>query len=271
MFNKIRNAGKLGDKAKAGREREPLSGAHDGDVDRSGPPPRLELPRRPARPEIGSPFTGRPPHLKAVPPGGAATSRPATPARAQAESRPVSRPVAQPIAQPVSKPVSQPISKPVSQPISQPGTPARPAIPPYPTPGARGGAKPAGGAEVQSLGRLMLVGPSIRLNGEIKACERLIVEGEVEGELSETERLEVARGGRFHGSARVESCMVDGLFEGELEVRGVLTLRANGRIQGVVSYGEIEIERGGVIAGSFGERGEGQAARPAKSGGPRPT
>ena len=123
---------------------------------------------------------------------------------------------------------------------------------------------------MQSLGRLMLVGPKIRLTGEIKACERLIVEGEVEGEVSETERLEVARGGRFRGIAQVESCMVDGLFEGELDVRGVLTVRSNGRIQGAVRYGEIEIERGGLIAGSFGARGEERTARPVETGGPRP-
>ncbi len=175
------------------------------------------------------------------------------------------------------KPVDQagtprrPVSRPVSQPIEQP---ARPAIAPY----------PASGAEVRSFGRLMLVGPQIRLNGEIKACERLVVEGIVEGEVSATERLEVVRGGRFQGRAQIESCAIDGVFEGELEVRGVLSLKANGRIVGTVRYGEIEIERGGVIAGDFSAHGAAEASgrtataqsgrphtgHPAKPAGPRP-
>jgi len=170
------------------------------------------------------------------------------------------------VALPGPRPDGREVAQPLAQP-PQPISPARPVIPPYPVAGAR-----AKNAEVQSFGRMMLVGPQIRLKAEIKSCERLVIEGSVEGEVTETERLEIARGGHFLGVAKVESCLVDGLFEGELEVRGVLSLKANGQVKGSVRYGEIEIERGGTIAGSFGARAAGEAApaRAVKSGGPRP-
>lgn len=206
------------------------------------PPPRLELPRHRTAGAL------KPPHLKPV-------DQAAFPRRAEIPSDP--------------RASTRAVSRPVAQPIEQP---ARPAIPPYPVSGGRGvaatsaaptpgpQAPPARAAEVQSFGRLMLVGPQIRLKGEIKACERLVIEGMVEGEVSDTERLEVARGGRFQGTAHIESCAIDGDFEGELDVRGVLTLKANGRIAGKVRYGEIEIERGGIIAGDFRARGAAEAS-----------
>jgi cytoskeletal protein CcmA (bactofilin family) len=255
MFRKLRPGWPCGPaKDKTGSGSKEASGR-----DRA-PPPRLELPRHRT---AGTP---KPPHLKSVDRAGI-PHRAEIPSDPRASARAVARPVAQPIEQA-----------------------ARPAIPPYPVSCAAAAsaaraagpqASPARTAEVQSFGRLMLVGPQIRLKGEIKACERLVVEGIVEGEVSDTKRLEVARGGCFQGIAQIESCSIDGDFEGDLDVRGVLTLKANGRVAGKVRYGEIEIERGGIIAGDFNARGAAevsgqataaQAGRPrsAKPAGPRP-
>jgi cytoskeletal protein CcmA (bactofilin family) len=40
------------------------------------------------------------------------------------------------------------------------------------------------------------------------------------------------------------------VFEGSLVVRGRLLIRATGRVRGDVRFGELEIERGGQLAGS---------------------
>ncbi len=257
MFNRLRPLGRNSDKSKTdsksgGGTAKAAPEGRAAPAQTSSPraePPRLVLPRH----RVSTPKMA---HLKSVE-GVQASERGDPRGVALPGPRPDRRPMAQPVTQPVAKPVAQP---------AQPLNPARPVIPPYPVPGARGA-----GAEVQSLGRLMLVGPQIRLNGEIKSCERLVVEGVVEGQVSATERLEIPRGGYFHGTAKVESCLVDGIFEGELEVRGVLTLKANGQVKGTVRYGEIEIERGGVIAGTFGASAAGEAppAQTLKPSGPR--
>ncbi len=157
----------------------------------------------------------------------------------------------------------KPVGQAGASPRAEKPSPARPAVPvPLAQPPS------ARGAAVQSFGRLMLVGPRVRLKGEIQACERLVIEGAVEGEVSATEHLEVARGGRFQGKARIESCAINGVFEGDLEVRGVLSLKANGRVSGKVRYGGIEIERGGIIEGDFAAQGA--AGVPDRIAGPRP-
>jgi cytoskeletal protein CcmA (bactofilin family) len=99
-------------------------------------------------------------------------------------------------------------------------------------------------------GRLT-VGPGISLSGEIAACDRLVVQGDVRVTLDRVRALEVAEGGRFTGGrAEVEEAEVAGEYEGGLTVRGRLLVRGTGRVSGTVRYGELELERGGRLSGS---------------------
>ena len=98
-------------------------------------------------------------------------------------------------------------------------------------------------------GHTLVVGRDIVLTGEIEACETLIVEGRVEGEIADTRYLEIAESGRFKGRAKVEECVVSGACEGEITVAGLLTVRPKGRIKGHVRYAEIEMRRGGRLSG----------------------
>jgi cytoskeletal protein CcmA (bactofilin family) len=98
-------------------------------------------------------------------------------------------------------------------------------------------------------GHTLVVGRDIRLTGEIRACERLVVEGSVEAELTDIRTLEIAESGHFRGSAAVGECLVSGTFDGDLTVSGLLAVRASGRVGGAVRYAEIEVERGGRITG----------------------
>ena len=102
-----------------------------------------------------------------------------------------------------------------------------------------------------SEGKCLVVGRSIALSGRIDSCEKLIVEGTVETEMKGCRELEVARTGVFKGNAEVESADVSGTVEGTLAARGVLTVRASGRIRGNISYGQLEIERGGTVIGAM--------------------
>lgn len=125
---------------------------------------------------------------------------------------------------------------------------------------------PRGGVPVshQAPSHTLVVGRDIRLTGEISACERLIVEGSVEAELTDTRTLEIAGTGHFRGSAAVGNCVVSGSFDGDLTVSGLLAVRAGGRVGGAIRYAEIEVERGGRITGSADLQGP-QEVRDAKS------
>lgn len=95
----------------------------------------------------------------------------------------------------------------------------------------------------------LIVGREIVLSGQITSCDRLVVEGRVEASLTETRGIEIAETGHFKGSAEIESAEIAGRYEGTLTVRERLFIRATGKISGKITYGQIEIEPGGEIAG----------------------
>ena len=118
--------------------------------------------------------------------------------------------------------------------------------------------RPAPSAE--SDGKKLIVGREIVLTGEIRACERMVVEGRVEASLTDSRTIEIAQSGVFKGAAQIDTADISGRFEGDLVVRERLVLRSTGRIEGSVRYGEIEIERGGVICGEIEQLPEGSRA-----------
>lgn len=123
----------------------------------------------------------------------------------------------------------------------------------------------------ESEGKRLLVGRHIVLSGEIRTCDRLVVEGCVEASLFDTRAVEIVQGGVFRGSASIESAEIGGLFEGDLVVRERLLLKGTGRIVGNVQYGELEIERGGVVSGRLDTLAlDADRAQPAAGLVPRP-
>ena len=85
--------------------------------------------------------------------------------------------------------------------------------------------------------RAMIVGQGIVLSGDIKSCNRLVVEGTLDAELHDCRHLEIAEHGTFKGNASVEECEVSGRFEGELVVSKRLLIRTAGHVSGTISYG----------------------------------
>lgn len=95
----------------------------------------------------------------------------------------------------------------------------------------------------------LIVGKGIVLKGEVTDCDRLVVEGRIEASLTESDVVVIAEGGEFRGNAEVNEADISGAFDGALTVRNRLMVRATGRVSGEIRYGELEIERGGRLAG----------------------
>jgi cytoskeletal protein CcmA (bactofilin family) len=99
--------------------------------------------------------------------------------------------------------------------------------------------------------RKLIVGREITLSGEITSCDKVIVEGSVEANLTNCRDIDIAESGLFKGSASIEDAEVRGRFEGNLVVRKRLLIKASGRVSGTIRYGQIEIECGGQISGDI--------------------
>lgn len=118
----------------------------------------------------------------------------------------------------------------------------------------------------RSQGSRMTVGPGIQLTGEISNCAALVVEGNVDGTL-DGEALEISQRGIFNGTARVESADIQGQFDGDLHVSGLLRIENGGAVTGTVRYGRIEVVAGGELSGDISKT---DTAEPAPVTAPAP-
>ncbi len=138
----------------------------------------------------------------------------------------------------------------------------RPAMPATPAPARRPAepirAEAAGGKDLRKL----QVGRDITLSGEL-VCDHLMVEGVVEARVKECQRLEIAETGLFRGTVEIQEADIGGRFEGEIIVQGRLNVRATGRIDGKISYGELAVEAGGLLDGEIHTVGNRKAMKAA--------
>jgi len=110
-------------------------------------------------------------------------------------------------------------------------------------------------------GKKLIVGREIVLTGEIRACDRLVVEGRVEAALTDSRSIEIASTGMFKGKAQIDTAEISGHFEGDLIVNQKLTIHSTGRVFGNIRYGQIEIARGGIISGQIDVLADNAAAQ----------
>lgn len=127
--------------------------------------------------------------------------------------------------------------------------PAQPSpIPSSPRPAPNGSLE---GREHAIEPRKLIVGPGITVSGEIASCDAIVIEGSVRANMQGCEHMTIAATGLFDGNALITDAEVHGRFAGDLTVRNRLWIRTTGQVSGTVSYGQIEIETGGRIAGSI--------------------
>lgn len=107
----------------------------------------------------------------------------------------------------------------------------------------------------------LVIGQGIAMSGEIESCEHLIVEGTVEASLKGAETLDISESGAFYGTVEIEDANIAGRFEGDITVRGRLTLDSTGVIIGSISYKELAIEAGATIDGSISPIGSQNAGQ----------
>lgn len=164
-------------------------------------------------------------------------ARPAPAAAAAVPPRPPVIPP-RPSAEPM-RPITEPRRADAAPPVASTTTPA-------PAPSAP---SPATQQKREAEVRKLIVGREISLAGEITSCDWLVVEGSVEANLANCRDIEISDTGVYKGSASIEQAEIRGRFDGVLNVRKRLFIRASGRVTGTVRYGQIEIERGGQISG----------------------
>ncbi|QJE71732.1 polymer-forming cytoskeletal protein [Aerophototrophica crusticola] len=104
-----------------------------------------------------------------------------------------------------------------------------------------------------STGGITTISTEARIEGaKISHCHTLHVAGRlVDVTLTEIKILEIAEGGHFEGTAKVETMRVNGRATGTLEITGTLSVGETGQVDGTIRYGRIAIADGGSVTGTL--------------------
>lgn len=99
-----------------------------------------------------------------------------------------------------------------------------------------------------------VIGPDIKIIGNLEASGDLKIEGNVEGDVR-CRRLIVGDGGTIRGSVFSEAARISGAINGSIEAAG-LAIEATGVVTGEATYGRLKITTGGVIEGKIKRKRE---------------
>jgi cytoskeletal protein CcmA (bactofilin family) len=96
----------------------------------------------------------------------------------------------------------------------------------------------------------IVIGEGVTVSGKFVVPGRAVINGSLDGELQADEIL-VGAQGKLVGNIKVRKADIFGEVHDSLLATEHLIIRSTGRVNGNASYGEIEIERGGLVQGAI--------------------
>lgn len=115
-----------------------------------------------------------------------------------------------------------------------------------------------GNANKNKQGKMKLdtmIGPNTEINGDIKFSELLTVDGKINGNVTADDgsgaSLKLFQGGRIVGDISVPDLYIDGEVEGDVYATDRVELANNAQIKGNVYYNLLEMAMGAAINGNL--------------------
>ena len=118
-------------------------------------------------------------------------------------------------------------------------------------------------------GRSALIGPGIRINGEISGDENLVVEGRVDGKIRlDMHQVEVGQSGRVNADITANVIKIAGEVRGDITGTEKVIILRSGNVHGNIVAPRMTLEDGAIFKGSIdmdpGEAAKPKLAKPAK-------
>jgi cytoskeletal protein CcmA (bactofilin family) len=128
-------------------------------------------------------------------------------------------------------------------------------------------------AAAQNSGRAAVIGPRIRINGDVSGDENLIIEGQVEGKVNLGEfRVDVGASGQVKADIVAKVVKVDGAVHGDIHGSEKVIISRTGNVRGNIKAPRMTLEDGAKFKGSIDmDPGEAPKAAPQKKLAENPT
>lgn len=95
----------------------------------------------------------------------------------------------------------------------------------------------------------LIIGEGVTVTGTFSIPSKAVINGTLNGELTADEIM-VGKQGKLTGKITGRNADIHGETHDTLTIANHLILRSTGKIHGRATYGELEIERGGLVSGT---------------------
>jgi cytoskeletal protein CcmA (bactofilin family) len=104
--------------------------------------------------------------------------------------------------------------------------------------------------------RIVTIGDSVVLKGDISDCDRVEVSGQFEGTIK-SGSIQISERGSVKGTLECEVLSIAGNVEGKVTSTNTLEIKAAGKLTGEILYEELIVTSGGTISGSMDKHSNG--------------
>src|ERR1700712_1035842 len=95
--------------------------------------------------------------------------------------------------------------------------------------------------------RASVIGPTLYFKGDLSAEEDLLIQGRVEGSVTDTQRLTIGAQGTVKAYIRAQLIVVEGSVEGDLNAEKSVVVKDTARIIGNISSPSLSIAEGAAF------------------------
>ena len=94
------------------------------------------------------------------------------------------------------------------------------------------------------------IGAGVTVKGAIVVPDAIIVDGVVEGDVT-AQSIRIGPSGAIKGNVISTDVDVSGTLAEKADIKEFLLVRSSGRVEGHVNCGDVQVERGAVLAGGI--------------------
>ncbi len=99
--------------------------------------------------------------------------------------------------------------------------------------------------------RTSILGPTLRFKGELHADEELLIQGQIEGSITHSQRLTVCGQGTVKANIRAQVIAVEGTVEGDLQADKSVQIKETARVKGNIYAPNVSIVDGAKFNGKI--------------------
>lgn len=100
-----------------------------------------------------------------------------------------------------------------------------------------------------------VVGPSVKIQGDLNSEGNIRIEGSVTGKVHTTQSVHVGEAAVIAADMQAGNAIIAGQIQGNIKVSGNLILQATARVNGDIACGVLRVEDGALFSGKCNMKG----------------